>query len=572
MITSASTYWRVDRWEPVMPDALSSFAQTVTATPQTQPVPGRTDMIKSHSGGYVFEKVDWDKFRDFLVLGTEANTYYLGRDELTAQNAGTVIELAKSDGAEVVRIAVEMSTAIPVRVPKNRGCLFALAAVSALGDAEGVQAVKAALPQVARTTDHLSMFFGYRKLLKGKGTPRGRGVVSSRAFRSTLAAYLLAVDANDSAFRACKARQRKTPAGEALDLQDIVRIAHPATQAPEKVMLLRWLAGKATDAEAAEVLPAVENFMIAKAVTSPAEAIRVVTDRRVPWEFLPSEVLSSKEVWEALASTIGITALIRNLARMTRIGAIAPFSATNGAVVRRLTNAEAIRKGRIHPMDAYLALRVYASGTSQPNPKAERQHWTPVAEISDALEESYELAFGTVQPSGKRTIVAVDSSGSMSGMSVTLGGSPLGTPYEVGCAIATMLKRIDGESTHVIDVDTAVHSSKITKRTSFREISSWCPSGGGTDLALPMQYAMRESIIVDGFTLLTDNATWAGVGHPFQALDQYRKGFSPHARFADVTMVPYGTSVADPQAAGVLNIAGMDASLPTVLSGFFRGE
>jgi 60 kDa SS-A/Ro ribonucleoprotein len=366
----------------------------------------------------------------------------------------------------------------------------------------------------------------------------------------------------------------RDPAGEQLDLRDVIRIAHPASDTPERAMLFRWLAGKAEDAEAAQVLPAVDNFMIAKAVTTPAEAIRVITERRVPWEFLPSDVLKNGDVWAALVETIGMTALIRNCARMTRIGTLAPFAQANATVVRRLTSAEALAKGRIHPMDAYLALRVYASGQITRDVgkgKSDTDRWAPVAEITDALEEAFYLAHGHVQPSGKRMIVAVDSSGSMAGWSqVTFNGAQLGSAYEVGCAIATMLKRIEGENAHVIDVDTSVHASKITARTNLREIKSWRPSGGGTDLSLPMTYAMRENLRVDGFALLTDNMTWAGRAHPFQTLETYRKSYNPGARFADVSMVPSGHTIADPGSPGVINMAGMDASLLVALAGYFR--
>ena len=200
---------------------------TTLQTPQTQPVPGRTDQVKNNAGGYVFVKDDWQKLEDFLILGTTGGSFYLGQDKLTLDNAEVVFKLAKADGTEVVRRATELSTAIPVRVPSNRGCLFALAAVSAMGDPEAVQAVKQALPQVARTTDHLAAFFGYRKQLKGKVTARGTSPVTSRAYRSTLAGWFLEADPDDVAFRACKARQRKTPAGEAFDLRDAVRLPHP---------------------------------------------------------------------------------------------------------------------------------------------------------------------------------------------------------------------------------------------------------------------------------------------------------------------------------------------------------
>jgi 60 kDa SS-A/Ro ribonucleoprotein len=554
-------------------DVLSAALGNVGHTPQSQPLPDEPNQVRNAAGGYVFRKDEWTQLEDFLCLGTTGNTLHITEDKLTTGNMTLVLKLAKENGAEVVRRAVAISTAIPPRAPKNRGCLFALAAVSALGDPEAVQAVKAALPEVARTTDHLSQFFGYRKQLKSKPIPGGKtAIVSSRAFRSTLESWFYTDEADSIAFKVCKARQRKTPAGEAFDLRDVLRIAKPHTAVPERRALFGWIAGNVTDEQAAELLPTVARYCQAKAVKTPAEAIRVVTELRVPWEFLPSEVLADRGVWEALASTVGITALIRNLARMTRIGAIAPLSDTTRTVTRRLVNAEALAKGRIHPMDVYLALKVYASGRAQPNPKADVQAWTPVTDILDALEEAYELSFGHVEPSGRKLLGCVDSSGSMGWGQVTLNGSPLGKAYQVANGIMLTMKRIEGESLHVIDVDTQVHRSKITKRTRLGELQSAGANGGGTDMSLQFGYATQYDLIVDGFFTLTDNETWAGKRHPVEAFDAYRRRYNPAARNVVATMVPSGYGIADPSDPATLQVAGLDASLPQVLTAFIRGN
>jgi 60 kDa SS-A/Ro ribonucleoprotein len=267
-----------------------------------------------------------------------------------------------------------------------------------------------------------------------------------------------------------------------------------------------------------------------------------------------------------------MTALIRNLARMTRIGALAPFGKDNATVVRRLTDAEALRKARVHPLDVYLALKVYNCGFAQPNPKAPARTWTPVAAISDALEEAYELCFAHVEPSGRQLLVAVDSSGSMTWGGVTVSGSPIGTPYEIACGLSVTMSRIEKGNVHVIDVDTDVHSSRVTPRTNLREIAGWRPSGGGTNLALPFAWAQRERMSVDGILVLTDNETWAGRSHhPSQALAGYRGTVNRDARVIVASMTAAGHTIADPRDEGVLQVAGFDAALPQLVSGFLRG-
>ncbi|WP_326646655.1 TROVE domain-containing protein [Streptosporangium sp. NBC_01755] len=545
---------------------------TIT-TPQTQRIPGRTDQVLNNAGGYVFAKDTWERVEDFILLGTCGGTYYVGEDKLTADNADVLFVAVAEDGPRVVNLIVAISTARPPRAPKPRPAIFALAAAFARGDLDTRQAVKAALPLVVRTTDHLAMFVGYLKNLGGKASRNGSGLVVGRALRTALASWFLRDEPDNVAFRACKAMQRKTPQGEALALRDVLRIAHPKADTAQHRALFGWIAGNVTDDEARDELPAVDRFLTAKAVTSVDEAIRVVGELRVPWEFLPDAMLREPAVWEALVDTVGMTALIRNLARMTRIGALKPMGDATGRAVARLTNGEAIVRARIHPMDAWLAMRVYASGTAQPNPRADVQTWKPVPAILDALEETYELSFGGVEPSGKRLLVAVDSSGSMSGGwggRLTMGGSPLGAPYEVGCAMAVMLARIERGNVHVIDVDTSVHASKVTPRTNLREIASWRPSGGGTNLALPFDWARQEQLNVDGIVLFTDNETWAGRTHASQSLTAYRKAINPATRVVVAAMTAAGHTIGDPNDPGVLNMAGLDASLPMVVNGFIR--
>jgi len=540
-----------------MRDALARISAVMT--PQRLPLAGR-DQVRDAAGGYVFASDLWTQVEDFLILGTAGGTYYVGEDALTVANAGVLLRAIAEDGPRLVELITEISTARPARAPRPRPCVFALAAAAAHGDAATVQAVKAAFARVVRTTDHLAMFFGYWKNLAGKPAAgkSGSSPVIGRAMRTALASWFAAEDVHDVAFRAVKARQRATPSGEAMALRDIIRIAHPAPRTPEHAVLIGWLAGRVGDDEARAVLADVDSFLAAQAATTPAAAAAVIRDRRVPWEFLSSDVLGAAEVWDELIGTIGLTALIRNLARMTRIGTIAPLADATSRVTARLTDQRALARARVHPMDLYLALKAYQSAGQ------------PVPAVTDALEDAYGLSFGNVGPSGRRLLVAVDSSGSMTGNHVLANGTRLGSAYEVASAVATMLARIEGTGLHVIDVDTRVHASRVTPRASLREIAGWRPSGGGTDLSLPFSWALQRRLHVDGIVVLTDNETWAGRQHPVQALEAYRRAVNPAVRVVVVSLTPVRYLIADHDDEGVLAVAGLDAALPKVIAGFVR--
>jgi 60 kDa SS-A/Ro ribonucleoprotein len=540
-----------------MRDPLARLSAVMT--PQNRPLAGR-GQVRNAAGGYVFAQDLWTRVEDFLILGTAGGTYYASAAELTMTNTEVLDRAIAADGPRLVALVTEISTAQPARAPKPRPCLFALASAAAKGDPATVQAVKAAFARVVRTTDHLAMFFGYWKNLAGKPAPgkSGTSPVIGRAMRTAFASWFAADDVHELAFRAVKARQRATPGGEAMALRDIIRIAHPAGRSPEHAVLIGWLAGRISDADARVVLADVDDFLAAQAVSTPAETVRIIRDRRVPWEFLPSEQLAAPAVWDELIGTVGLTALIRNLARMTRIGAIAPLAAATDRVVARLTDGSALARARVHPMDLYLALGVYRGGSE------------PVPAIVDALEQAYELSFGNVVASGRRLLVAVDSSGSMTGRRVMANGTVLGSAYEVANTVAATLARVEGAGVHVIDVDTSVHASRVSPRASLREIAGWHPSGGGTDLSLPFAWALRKRLPVDGVVVLTDSETWAGRQHPVQALAAYRRAVNPAARVVVVSLTPAGYSIADHADPGVLAVAGLDAALPKVIAAFLR--
>src|SRR5207247_3440999 len=123
-------------------------------------------------------------------------------------------------------------------------------------------------------------------------------------------------------------------------------------------------------------------------------------------------------------------ARVRNLATMTRAGGAAPGSDGTAKAVAQLGDAERIRRARVHPVAVLAALRTYASGGGARG----RGEWNPVREIVDALDAAFYTAFGNVEPAGKRLLLALDVSGSMTFGSVA--GVPGLTPREASAALA----------------------------------------------------------------------------------------------------------------------------------------
>ena len=102
-------------------------------TPQSQPIPGSTQ-VRNSGGGYSWQVDDWTRFDRFLILGAEGGTYYIAERDLVKQNHDALIRCIKADGVRAVNRIVEISDA--GRAPKNDPAIFALALVATHGDAQ----------------------------------------------------------------------------------------------------------------------------------------------------------------------------------------------------------------------------------------------------------------------------------------------------------------------------------------------------------------------------------------------------------------------------------------------------
>ncbi|GAA4793994.1 TROVE domain-containing protein [Actinomycetospora chlora] len=522
------------------------------ATPQWLRAEDR--QIPNAAGGFGFALGDDARVLRFLTLGVDGGTYYASDRELTAQNAGVVLRTAQARASWLVEQAVAISTA--GRAPRQNPAVFALAAAAALGDEAGRRAALDALPAVCRTGTHLFLFARYAEQFRGWG----------RGLRRAVARWYTAPAVDDVAFQAVKYRQR-----EGWSHRDLLRLAHPATTEPDRRALFRWIVTGEVGDDAPEL---VRGLVGARAATTPAEWIRLVIDHRLGWEMLPDAALVEPDVWRALLA-VGLppTALMRQLPRLTRLGVLTGDRLRR--VAAQLADPERLRRGRIHPISVLVALRTYAAG------RGRGASWTPKREIVDALDAAFSTAFGTIEPAGKRTLLALDVSGSMN--YGTVSGLPI-SPREASAALALVTMATEPDTTCVGFTSTGGWAT----RGSFTALTELAISPrqrlddavravrdlpwGGTDCSLPMRWAQETGREVDTFVVLTDNETWAGPTHPHQALRRYRERTGIDAKLVVVGMTANDVSIADPSDPGMLDVAGFDAAAPGLVAAFSRGD
>lgn len=542
-------------------------ARGASATPQSEPIPGTTQVPNS-AGGYAWAVDDWTRLQRFLILGSEGGSYYATERALMAENANAVLRCIATDGARTVQTIAEISR--NGRAPKNDPALFALALAASCDDAETRRAALAALPAVARTGTHLMHFAAF---VDGK---RGWG----RGLRAAIADWYNARPAKDAAYQALKYQAR-----DGWSHRDLLRLAHPQPASDSHRTLYHWITqgwpGVGDEPHTDEALRQIWAFERAKRATSAEEVALLALDYKLPREAIPTQWLNEAVVWEALLEDMPMTALIRNLATITRVGLLTPGSAWTKRVCEQIGDTARLRKARVHPIAVLAALRSYAAGRGVRGQNV----WTPVPKIVDALDGAFYAAFGNVEPTGKRWLLALDVSGSMTFGDIA--GVPGLTPREASAAMALITAATEpnyqtvgftcagnGYGGQWGGGQSGLTPLAISPRQRLDDVLKLTANlpFGGTDCALPMQWAQKNNAEFDAFVVYTDSETWHGKVHPAQALRAYREQTGIPARLIVVGMVANSFTIADPKDPGMLDVVGFDTATPQLIADFARGE
>lgn len=521
------------------------------------------DQVRSNQGGYVFQVDYMERAKRFLILGSEESFYQSG-SKLSMESAATLSRIARSDKVfELINLIVDIS--VSGRAPKQSPGLFALAVV--INQTEDVQARTYAyskVSEVARTASTLFEFVGYLSQFQGLG---GMG------FQKSIGRWYNEKDVDKLAYQMVKYRQRN-----GYDHSRLLRLSKrvKSNDRPELAPLLDWALGKDMRTRLHTLPDVVQGFELAKNPENSHMIPNIVREFGLSWEMLPTEALNDKAVWdELLNGNVPLGALIRQLPRLTNLGIISQLGGRTAEIEDRLRDLEALKKARIHPLQALNAMRTYGSGRGM------SQTWTPAHRIVDALEDSFYLSFDTVEPTGKTHMLALDISGSMR---QPVNGMQNITAREASACMAMVTARAEREYLMVgfadsgrggswFNRDTYLAQLNITQNMRLTDVVNEIQRlpYGGTDISLPMEQAIKSRLDIDAFVVYTDNELGMGKRHPFQALTAYRREMNkPNAKLITVAMTANGFTVADPSDPGMLDIAGFDTAAPALMAEFVR--
>lgn len=521
----------------------------VTSTSQTQPIPGKEAvMVKNNAGGFVFKADDWKRLTRFLTLGTEGGSYYVSEKKLTIDNAKVVERCLSVDGLKTVQTILEVSKS--GRAPKNSPAIFALAMASSSPDQATRKAALDVMPQVCRTGTHLFEFAEYVQSFRGWGS----------TLRNAMGNWYQSKDLDTLAYQLMKYKNRNN-----WSHRDVLRLAHPKTADSNRNLMYKWVVKPETVLDGSnEAIVRLNASVIASKTKDAKQIVELIGKYDLPRETLNTEVLNDVKVWKAMLDNgMPLTAMIRNLGKMTSIGLLSPNSEATLKVVETLTNKDYLKKARVHPIALLVALKTYQQGHGEKGSLS----WSPVRDVVDALNDAFYAAFDVITPTNKRFYLGVDVSGSMSYGDIA--GMTGIMPRTAAAVMAMVTARVEkqkvvkGFSHSLVDIDISPRDTLETVITKMERIPM-----GGTDTSLPIKDAIAKKIPVDCFVNYTDNETWAGSKHTMEALKEYRQKMGIPAKLVVVAFTAGPFTIGDPDDVNCLDVAGFDTATPNLISDF----
>ncbi|KAL5021620.1 hypothetical protein ScPMuIL_000775 [Solemya velum] len=543
---------------------LSANTREICEIPQNEKL--NEKQFINNAGGFVWAVDDKVRLQRFLCLGSEGGSYYTGEAELTSQNAACIDRMiADNRGREVVETIRTFS--IKGRCAKQNPTIFALAICARSNDEQTKKAAYGVLSDVCRIPTHLFQFI---QICEAESVGTGWGRAHRRAVCKWYNSY-----EKEPMKLAMHVTKYKNRAG--WSHLDLLRLCHIKPSTDTNGFIFRYIVKGLHEAknmymnpEASSELKEIDGYLQgvddARVCTDEDKMAELIRTHRLVREHIPTNLLNSKKVWEMLVLDMPISAMIRNLGKMSAIGMLKNGSQQENIVETRLSNETIIHNSKLHPFSVLLALHQYKSGSGLRGSLA----WPVNLVIVSALERAFYMAFKNVQPTGKRFCLAIDVSGSMGSQILGSQISCRGASAAMMMTVARTEKKVEVVAFQykLTEVDIKSDDDLITVEKKI----SGMPFGP-TDCAAPMVWASKTRKRFDVFIVYTDSETWFGRVHPSAALVQYRERMGiPDARLIVVAMASNEFSIADPDDRYMMDVVGFDSSAPEVMNQFITGE
>lgn len=531
---------------------------TNATTPQT--MQATPEQILNNAGGYVFEISPWMHLERFAVMGITDNTYYTDKEVNFVEARRTIEKCLALDPYRMVDMVVDISET--GRGIRNISCIYAYSVAVADPRVEVRKYALDRLERICRIGTHLFLLDKFlTHKLPGKGFKRPQRGWSSM-LRKAISRWYNNKNIEKLGFQVAKYQSR-----EGSDHKHLIRCSHLFGPTDEHNNLYRWILDNPEKYPYdINMLPEIVRTKIAlERVDTLKDVLTILRETNAPEEFIPGQWKQHDEVWREMLPNLGIEAIFRNLCNLANRGALTRAQ-VKWLIEERLTRI-GIEKSRLHPIKMLLAYGMYLDGHRRQR-NGNVQQWTVDGSLKKHLGQCFTWGFKNVEPMGIKTYVGLDVSGSM-GMGSIYEGVEWLNPRVASSAVLSVLLnteetvKVRGFSHELIDlpVKKGMELDKVVRRISGLPF-------GATDCALPMLDAMKNKDFYDLFVVITDNETYYGKVHPFEALKRYRNKVNPNAKLLVLSCLPSRFSIADPSDPGMLDVCGFDANFYGLMRNF----
>lgn len=325
-------------------------------------------------------------------------------------------------------------------------------------------------------------------------------------------------------------KYRKTNAD--VSLVDVINLVHPKPIDEYRRAIFKWIVTGEVDEE---IVPQIASWMkLSQCTEFDDYARRLALTARPTWEFLVSKFGSSKEVWEA--AELPYMATLRNLRNLIRAGV------DIGPALKLITDQDAIANSKLYPfrfVTAHSELE-YAAFTDVGNSANYNRAML-------AVEQALETSITNLQRLPGRTLVMIDTSGSMFepvsrkglaryvNVALTLGA--IATSICDDCKV--LLFGTDYTFVNLETTDTVMQ--RVKKMLNFCDRR-------GTNPSRAMEHVTQRRMVFERIIMLSDMQIYSEeeqnqrnepVQHFANYFDDYRRVVNPKVKMVSVNMAGY---------------------------------
>jgi 60 kDa SS-A/Ro ribonucleoprotein len=298
----------------------------------------------------------------------------------------------------------------------------------------------------------------------------------------------------------------------------------------------------------------------------------LITKGRLPHEVVTAVASMDSDAWATLMKQMPYFALLRNLATLDRHGILEDEDYAE-YVAKRLSEPQAVHKSKLFPFRFWNAYRTY---TGYNISRYEDGGGTGNPLVAQALADALELSFDNVPDIPGKTLVAMDSSGSMSG---PINEKSVTRYVDIAAIFATVALKKAGKGSEAVAFDTTLKQLHINPNDSvMTTVSRISLPGGGTDCGLPLQYAIGKQAKFDNVVIITDSIEWhtsyGGYGHSSAGfLAEWRRYRAkwPKAQCFYIRIDPYMQNTHPQEEPGIVDFYGWNENVLRVVAAKAKG-